>query len=163
MPQIEFDEFVGIMAARMLKKDGDGEIQQAFNLFDDGSGYVHADKIRTMLMEMGSHALKGDEVDAILGMVNVDAEGRVALAEFTSLPCWEVPIPGGNQVTDAMARKRRAEAKSQAAVDAAPPPVRTTEAASMLSAEPEVQPPPAAAEEPAAETTAEEPAAPPAE
>ena len=53
MPQIEFDEFVGIMAARMLKKDGDGEIQQAFNLFDDGSGYVHADKIRTMLMEMG--------------------------------------------------------------------------------------------------------------
>ena len=36
--QIEFDEFVGIMAARMLKADGDGELEQAFSLFDDASG-----------------------------------------------------------------------------------------------------------------------------
>jgi len=29
------------MAARMLKTDGDGEIEQAFSLFDDGSGCVN--------------------------------------------------------------------------------------------------------------------------
>ena len=39
---IEFDEFIGIMATRMLKSDGAGEVEQAFGLFDDGSGCAPA-------------------------------------------------------------------------------------------------------------------------
>jgi len=116
---IEFDEFVGIMAARMLKRDGDGEIDQAFSLFDDGSGYVQIDTIREMLTEMGSQALPKSEVDQLLGMLPADASGRVALTDFRALPCWEVPLPSN---TKSAAVKAQPEAQRGT-------PARTTEAA----------------------------------
>jgi len=94
---IEFDEFVSIMAARMLKKDGDGEIEQAFSLFDNGDGYCHVATIREMLTQMGSQALPESDVDRLLGMLKADADGRVALAEFRALPCWDVQLPGGHR------------------------------------------------------------------
>lgn len=141
--KIEFDEFVGIMAARMLKKDGDSEIEQAFGLFDDGSGYVSVDTIRTMLMQMGSHSLPREEVDALLSMMQVDAEGRVTMDDFRDLPCWEVPMPNG------LPSMKPAPRKPVAAPVAAPQqPVRTTEAPAPAA------PPPPAEAEPAAEPPA---------
>lgn len=141
--KIEFDEFVSIMAARMLKKDGDSEIEQAFGLFEDGSGYVSTDTIRTMFMEMGSHVLPREEVDAMLSMLQVDAQGRVSMAEFRSLPCWEVPFPEGMTP----AAKVPARPPVAAAVSVPQQPVRTTEA-----------PAPAAPSEPPVEAPAEPPA-----
>ena len=141
--KIEFDEFVGIMAARMLKKDGDSEIEQAFGLFDDGSGYVSVDTIRTMLMQMGSHSLPREEVDALLSMMQVDAEGRVTMDDFRDLPCWEVPMPNGRPSMKPAPRKPVA-----APVAAPQQPVRTTEAPAPAA------PPPPAEAEPAAEPPA---------
>ena len=44
---IEFDEFVGMIAGRMLKSDGTAELQMAFStLFDDASGCARADQPR---------------------------------------------------------------------------------------------------------------------
>ena len=38
---IEFDEFLGMIAARMIKADGVDELQTAFSvMFEDGTGYV---------------------------------------------------------------------------------------------------------------------------
>merc|ERR1719473_433223 len=101
------------MAARMLKKDGEGELEQAFGLFDDGSGKVSVETIRTMLTEMGSHALPREEVDTLLSMLTVDADKRVSMDEFRRLPCWEVPLPDSPRNAAAEEqRKRRAEAKA---------------------------------------------------
>ena len=62
--QIEFDEFVGIMAARMLKADGDGELEQAFSLFDDSSGCAATHAMPTpphaILPRVSSHRASAD-------------------------------------------------------------------------------------------------------
>ena len=88
---IEFDEFIGIMAARMLKTDGEGELEQAFSLFDDGSGYISVENIRKVLCEMGSARLSPSELQGLVAMLGADAEGRVSFEAFRSLECWHVP------------------------------------------------------------------------
>jgi len=117
---IEFDEFVGIMAARMLRKDGDGEIEQAFSLFDNGDGTANVETIREMLTGMGSQALPMAEVDQLLGMLTADAEGRVHLSEFRSLPCWDVQLPGGRPLSPAPAATAKRKEAAEAATGGAP-------------------------------------------
>ena len=117
---IEFDEFVGIMAARMLRKDGDGEIEQAFSLFDNGDGTANVETIREMLTGMGSQALPMAEVDQLLGMLTADAEGRVHLSEFRSLPCLDVQLPGGRPLSPAPAATAKRKEAAEAATGGAP-------------------------------------------
>jgi len=89
---IEFDEFIGIMASRMLKSDGDGELEQAFSLFDDGSGYIPAERVRQTFCENGSQRLTAKEADELIAFMQPDAEGRISLEAFRKLECWDVAV-----------------------------------------------------------------------
>ena len=56
LTQIEFDEFVGIMAERMLKIDSNEEVEQAFALFaplEDGASQIEVETIRQLFSQMG--------------------------------------------------------------------------------------------------------------
>ena len=90
---IEFDEFVGIMGSRMLKSEGETEIDQAFSLLDDHSGTFHVDSLRHLMCEMGSSKLSVAEVDGLIATLQPDAEGRVSMEAFKKLDCWSVPVP----------------------------------------------------------------------
>jgi len=93
---IEFDEFVGIMAERMLRVDSNAEVEQAFALFDsnaDAGGYVSVEHIRRTFMQMGSNPLPAEECDKLIAMLQPDAQGRVSMEAFKALDCWHVPLP----------------------------------------------------------------------
>ena len=95
--QIEFDEFVGIMAQRMLRTDGAEEMEHAFNLFDTGTDKIHKGDIERVLTQMGSAPLTKDDVAQLCSLLHVDAEGYVSMREFKKLPCWDVPDGGGSK------------------------------------------------------------------
>jgi len=89
---IEFDEFVGIMASRMLRTDSAEEMDHAFKLFDsDGTGFTQIENIKRVFSTMGSFPLQKDELEAFIKLVPADSEGRVRMRDFRQLPCWEVP------------------------------------------------------------------------
>jgi len=93
---IEFDEFVGIMAERMLKIDSNEEVEQAFALFaplEDGASRIEVETIRQLFSQMGSTPLSKEELDKLVGLLDVDADGRVSFDAFKSLDCWQVPLP----------------------------------------------------------------------
>jgi len=90
---IEFDEFVGIMAERMLRVDSNAEVEQAFGLFDDESGFVDVEEIRRTFTQMGSNPLPQEECDKLIAMLHPDAQGRVSMDAFKRLDCWHVPLP----------------------------------------------------------------------
>ena len=91
---IEFDEFIGIMAARMMKEDGEDEINEAFGLFageaDNNAGYVTTENLKKMLQGMGSQKLSDSEVDELIKELGADAEGKVSFEAFKSAECWKV-------------------------------------------------------------------------
>ena len=53
---------------------------------------------------MGSQALSATELDAFIGQLKQDAEGRVSFDAFRSLDCWIVPLA---QDGPSAARKQR--------------------------------------------------------
>lgn len=89
---IEFDEFIGIMAARMLKTEDDEELDQAFKLFDDGTGFISEDLLREKLCKQGSQRLTAADIDQMLGLLQKDAQGRVAFEHFRLADFWQVPV-----------------------------------------------------------------------
>lgn len=120
---IEFDEFVGIMAQRMVRTDDD-EIDQAFSLLDDGSGSVSVSKIKSILCEMGSSRLSSEEVDDMVKLIGTpDANGNISFETFRKAECWTVPQQHYNLLRQ----------QSRAALKAAVPVQRTDDGAGAPS------------------------------
>lgn len=96
---IEFDEFIGIMAARMLKENGDEELEQAVSLFAplDGSEFISMDTVRKALCEQGSQKLGDAEMDALMAELPVDSQGRVRFDDFRQARFWQVPLVHGRE------------------------------------------------------------------
>ena len=91
---IEFDEFIGVMAQRMLKTDTDGELDLAFSTFDpEGTGKVHVDDISRSFTQMGSYRLGADDMTEMLKLLKPDADGFISIEDFKAMECWHVPMP----------------------------------------------------------------------
>ena len=111
--QIEFDEFVSIMASNMLREGrGDAELDEAFAVLDrDGSSMLNLSFVRDQLMNLGSHPLSREECDSLLSEVDgVDDDGCVSMQAFKAMPCWKVP--NSKQMQQAEARSRAASSSS---------------------------------------------------
>lgn len=176
---IDFDEFVGMMAHRMLKSDGEAELQMAFaTLFSedvDASGHVPVEAIRRVFCTIGAHKLSDAEVDSMLGELGPTADGRVPYQKFRELECWDLNLPDGDIVSlrknprgataPAAAAPRRHPAphhpapQMEVAPPASPMAVPPTTAAAPA---PAVAPPPSAATSTATAAQPPPPAPPPA-
>lgn len=85
---IEFDEFVGMIASRMLRTDGVAELHMAFStLFDDDSGFVDVALLRKLFKTCGSYRLSDEEVDIVLELCDVNADGRIPYQQVRHRPC----------------------------------------------------------------------------
>lgn len=93
--KVELDEFVTLMARRMVEHDGATELELAFSLFDaDNSGVVTTDEIRSIMTTIGAasgQALTHQEVEELIQLADPDANGNITLAEFKAMECWKLP------------------------------------------------------------------------
>lgn len=88
---IEFEEFIELMARRMLKDDGQLELEKAFALFDaDGSGEVTLSEVRDLMTSVGQ-GLSEDEIQELMTMADTDGNGKISLEEFKAMECWKIP------------------------------------------------------------------------
>ena len=97
---IEFDEFIGMIAGKMLRADGVAELRTAFSvLFDDGSGYVSVERLKQLFRSSGSMSLGDEEIAQLLGMLTIDEQGRVPYSQLRELECWDLLLPDGEVVS----------------------------------------------------------------
>lgn len=102
--KIEFDEFVRMMAGKMLTTDGEAELEQAFKLLDaDSSGYVTESEIRNLLTKLGSTPFSEAEVrGAALPSPREAARPERLLPARRCKACW----PWGSPTSRAASRIR---------------------------------------------------------
>lgn len=100
---IEFDEFVRMMANRMLKSDGTTELQMAFEvLFEqhvDEHGWLQVATIRQVLTQIGANQLSDAEVDRMVRELGGAVDGAVPFSKFREHHCWDLCLPGGDVVS----------------------------------------------------------------
>jgi calmodulin len=91
---VEFEEFLVIMARRIITTEGEMELEQALLLFKpDESGRVPCVEIRTMLGGYGEQPLEPDELEELLRLADPGGTGYCTVEALRSLPCWRLPIP----------------------------------------------------------------------
>jgi calmodulin len=82
---IDFDEFVTMMARQALYEDSSQELQDAFNVFDiDRNGSICGQEIKTIMKQLGQH-LEDDEVDLIISEADNDGNGNIDYDEFVKI------------------------------------------------------------------------------
>mmetsp|Transcript_16060 Transcript_16060/g.17835 ORF Transcript_16060/g.17835 Transcript_16060/m.17835 type:complete len:192 (-) Transcript_16060:69-644(-) len=83
--QIDFEEFLEMMAKKMKDVDTDHEIREAFNVFDkDGNGYIDASELRSVMLSLGEK-LSDEEVNQMIKEADNDGDGKVDFQEFQKM------------------------------------------------------------------------------
>ncbi|RNA33845.1 calmodulin, partial [Brachionus plicatilis] len=74
---IDFEEFLIMMANKMKDSDGEEELREAFRVFDkDGNGFISAAELRHVMTNLGEK-LTDDEVDEMIREADLDGDGMV--------------------------------------------------------------------------------------
>ena len=75
--EIDFAQFLALMAPKMVSTDTDEEVREAFRVFDrDGSGLVSVSELRHVIMNL-AEKLTDEEIDDMIREADVDCDGRV--------------------------------------------------------------------------------------
>jgi len=83
--QIDFAEFLTMMARKMKDTDSEEEIREAFKVFDrDNNGFISAAELRHVMTSIGEK-LTDDEVDEMIREADQDGDGRIDYNEFVQL------------------------------------------------------------------------------
>jgi len=83
--EIDFDEFLTLMAAKQANMTMEDELRGAFNVFDqDGSGYISAQELKQVLENLGE-SLTDEEVDEMMKEADLDSDGQVSFEEFVKM------------------------------------------------------------------------------
>jgi len=89
---IEWSEFSALMAHRWLGgQEGRMDIEHATAIFTTSSEMVDVNKLRSVLGGMGDNPLSAKELSDFVKLADPHGRGRVPLAEFLALPCWDPP------------------------------------------------------------------------
>eukprot|EP01088_Endostelium_zonatum_P004444 TRINITY_DN15695_c0_g1_i1.p1 TRINITY_DN15695_c0_g1~~TRINITY_DN15695_c0_g1_i1.p1 ORF type:complete len:150 (-),score=44.69 TRINITY_DN15695_c0_g1_i1:98-547(-) len=82
---IDFTEFLGMMARKMQDSEGEEEIRDAFKVFDkEGNGSISAAELRHVLTHLGEK-LSEEEVDELIREADVDGDGQINYEEFIKM------------------------------------------------------------------------------
>src|SRR5256714_2862544 len=83
--EIDFPEFLTMMARKMKETDSEEEIKEAFKVFDgDGSGLISAAELRQVMTSLGEN-LTDDEIDEMIRETSQDGDERIDYNEFVQL------------------------------------------------------------------------------
>ncbi|SJL13638.1 probable CDC31-spindle pole body component, centrin [Armillaria ostoyae] len=82
---MEYEDFVKIMAERILARDPMDEIRRAFQLFDDdNTGKISLRNLRRVAKEIGDR-LEDDELQAMIDEFDLDQDGEISEQEFFAI------------------------------------------------------------------------------
>ena len=82
---IDFPEFLTMMARKMKDSDSEEEILEAFKVFDkDGNGFISAAELRHIMTNLGEK-LTDEEVDEMIREADIDGDGQINYEEFVKM------------------------------------------------------------------------------
>ena len=82
--QIDFDEFLILMARKMKESNTEEDIRETFQVFDkDGNGFISAAELWQVMTIVGKN-LTNKEVDEMIREVDTDGDGQVNYEEFVT-------------------------------------------------------------------------------
>ena len=83
--EIDFDEFLDLMTARMSNTDSKEDIQKVFNLFDDDkTGYITLHNLKRVAKELGE-TMSDAELLEMIERADIDQDGQISMDEFYSI------------------------------------------------------------------------------
>ena len=83
--QIDFEEFIRLMTARISEKDSKDDIRKVFNLFDDEkTGYISIKNLRRIAKELGE-TIEDTDLQEMIERADTDNDGLVSEEEFYSI------------------------------------------------------------------------------
>lgn len=83
--EIDFDEFLDLMTARMSDKDSKEDIQKVFTLFDDDkTGFITLQNMKRVASELGE-AMSDAELLEMIERADNDQDGQISFDEFFSI------------------------------------------------------------------------------
>lgn len=82
--EIDFEEFLTLMARQADTRDSAQEIIEAFKVFDkNGDGYISLSELKHVFNSIGEN-LSDEELEAMFNEVS-NGSGRISVADFASL------------------------------------------------------------------------------
>ena len=83
--QIDFEEFLELMTARVSDKDTRENIRKIFNLFDDEkTGFISIKNLRRVAKELGE-TIDDSELQEMIERADTDNDGLVSEEEFYNI------------------------------------------------------------------------------
>lgn len=75
--EIDFEEFLQMMASKIKDQDTEEEIRDAFRVFDkDGNGLISHKELKLVMSRLGEK-LTDDEVDEMIREADLDGDGMI--------------------------------------------------------------------------------------
>ena len=82
---IDFKEFLGLMARKMRDTDTEEELIEAFKVFDrDGNGLVSSIELKHVMISLGEK-ITDDEVEEMINEADIDGDGFINYEEFVRM------------------------------------------------------------------------------
>uniref|UniRef100_A0A0B6Y689 EF-hand domain-containing protein n=1 Tax=Arion vulgaris TaxID=1028688 RepID=A0A0B6Y689_9EUPU len=83
--QVDFSDFLALMASIMTRKDSADELLEAFQVFDrDGRGFISVSELRHLMTHLGEK-LSNDDVDEMIKEADINGTGQVNYKEFVKM------------------------------------------------------------------------------
>jgi Ca2+-binding EF-hand superfamily protein len=83
--EIDFNEFLILMKSRIVGRDPDQELREAFTVFDtDNSGAIDRKELKRLMKKLGQK-LSEQELDAMMDEVDTNGDGEISFEEFKEL------------------------------------------------------------------------------
>ena len=82
---IDFKEFLGLMARKMRDTDSEEELIEAFKVFDrDGNGLISSQELKHVMVSLGEK-ITDEEVDEMIKEADMDGDGFINYEEFVKM------------------------------------------------------------------------------
>ena len=82
---IDFKEFLGLMARKMRDTDTEEELIEAFKVFDrDGNGLVSSIELKHVMLSLGEK-ITDEEVEEMIKEADIDGDGFINYEEFVRM------------------------------------------------------------------------------